>query len=44
MELRGHDHVVEVATFAPTAAHAALKELAGIAVRLTLLLGWSGGC
>ncbi|KAI5480951.1 1-alkyl-2-acetylglycerophosphocholine esterase [Pseudohyphozyma bogoriensis] len=30
-ELRGHDHVVEVAVFAPPAAYAAIRELAGIA-------------
>jgi len=29
-ELRGHDHVVEVVVFAPIAAYAAIKELAGI--------------
>lgn len=32
-ELRGHEHVVEVAIFAPASAHAAIRELAGIAVR-----------
>lgn len=32
-ELRGHEHVVEVAVFAPIAAYAAIRELAGIAVR-----------
>ena len=34
MELRGHDHVVEVVTFAPIAAYSAIRELAGIPVRL----------
>ncbi|KAK4704069.1 platelet-activating factor acetylhydrolase IB subunit alpha, partial [Phenoliferia sp. Uapishka_3] len=29
-ELRGHDHVVEVAVFAPSSAYAAIRELAGI--------------
>ncbi|KAH7915312.1 WD40-repeat-containing domain protein [Hygrophoropsis aurantiaca] len=30
MELRGHDNVVEVVCFAPVAAYAAIRELAGI--------------
>ncbi|KAI0672853.1 miller-Dieker lissencephaly protein [Trametes maxima] len=30
MELRGHEHVTEVAVFAPIAAYAAIRELAGI--------------
>ncbi|ORX40139.1 WD40-repeat-containing domain protein [Kockovaella imperatae] len=30
MEFRGHEHVVECAVFAPTAAHAAIRELAGL--------------
>lgn len=33
MELRGHDHVVEVAIFAPIAAYAAIRELGGLSVR-----------
>lgn len=33
MELRGHEHVVEAAIFAPFASYAALRELGGIAVR-----------
>jgi hypothetical protein len=33
MELRGHEHVVEVVTFAPAAAYSAIRELAGIPVR-----------
>jgi platelet-activating factor acetylhydrolase IB subunit alpha len=33
MELRGHEHVVEVVTFAPVAAYSAIRELAGIPVR-----------
>jgi platelet-activating factor acetylhydrolase IB subunit alpha len=33
MELRGHEHVVEVVTFAPIAAYSALRELAGLPVR-----------
>lgn len=32
MELRGHDHTVEVVVFAPVAAYAAIRELAGIPV------------
>ncbi|KAM0792292.1 protein with putative role during mitosis [Microbotryomycetes sp. NB124-2] len=30
MELRGHDHVIEVAIFAPPAAYAAIRALAGL--------------
>lgn len=33
MELRGHEHVVEVIAFAPVAAYTAIRELAGIPVR-----------
>ena len=36
-ELRGHEHVVEVAVFAPIAAYSAIRELAGITVRLARL-------
>jgi platelet-activating factor acetylhydrolase IB subunit alpha len=32
IELLGHDHVVEIVTFAPIAAYAAIRELAGIPV------------
>lgn len=35
VELRGHEHVVEVAVFAPIAAYSAIRELAGITVRLS---------
>lgn len=32
MELRDHDHDVEVVAFAPVAAYAAIRELSGIPV------------
>jgi hypothetical protein len=32
MELRGHDHVVEVITWAPVSAYTAIRELAGLPV------------
>ena len=32
MELRGHEHTIEVVVFAPPAAYAAIRELAGIPV------------
>jgi hypothetical protein len=32
MELRGHEHVVEVITWAPVAAYAAIRELGGLPV------------
>ena len=32
MELRGHDHVVEVITWAPISAYTAIRELAGLPV------------
>ena len=32
MELRGHDHVVECAVFAPVVAYPAIRELAGLNV------------
>lgn len=32
MEMRGHEHDVEVVVFAPIAAYAAIRELAGIPV------------
>ena len=38
MELRGHENAVEVVAFAPLAAYAAIRELAGIPVRILLLL------
>lgn len=33
VELRGHEHVVETAVFAPVASYPALFELSGIKVR-----------
>lgn len=33
MELRGHDHQVEVVAFAPIASYSAIRELAGVPVR-----------
>lgn len=33
MELRGHDHQVEVVVFAPIASYNAIRELAGVPVR-----------
>lgn len=33
MEMRGHEHDVEVVVFAPIAAYPAIRELAGIPVR-----------
>jgi hypothetical protein len=32
MELRGHEHVVEIAVFTPQVANAAIREMAGIPV------------
>lgn len=32
MELRGHEHVVECAAFAPVAAYAPIRELVGLTV------------
>jgi hypothetical protein len=32
MELRGHEHVVECAVFAPVSAYSSIKELAGLTV------------
>lgn len=32
VELRGHEHVVEVAVFAPVAAYPAIRELGGLTV------------
>jgi hypothetical protein len=37
MELRGHEHVVEVAVFAPVAAYPAIRELGGLTVSALLL-------
>lgn len=34
MELRGHEHVVECAVFAPLNAYPAIRELAGLKVSL----------
>ena len=33
MEFRGHDHIIEIAVFAPAAAYSAIRELAGLPVR-----------
>jgi hypothetical protein len=33
-ELRGHEHIIEVAVFAPIYAYAAIRELAGVTVRI----------
>lgn len=33
MELRGHDHVVEVIAFAPISAYPPIRELGGLPVR-----------
>lgn len=38
MELRGHENVVEVITFAPIAAYAAIRQLTGIPVEHFLVL------
>ena len=38
MEFRGHDNAVETVVFAPTTAYGAIRELAGIPVRLFLLV------
>lgn len=51
MELRGHDHQVEVVVFAPIPSYNAIRELAGIPVRsrgvlrisLTLHLEYGSG-
>lgn len=34
MEFRGHDNAVEVVVFAPVYAYPAIRELAGLTVRL----------
>ena len=36
MEFRGHDHIIEVAVFAPAVAYPAIRELAGLPVRAHL--------
>jgi hypothetical protein len=36
MEFRGHDHNIEIAVFAPTVAYPAIRELAGLPVRVRL--------
>lgn len=38
MELRGHEHTIEVAVFAPIAAYAAIRELGGIPVSAFLII------
>ncbi len=40
MELRGHEHTIEVVVFAPVAAYAAIRELAGIPVCLDYAYLW----
>jgi hypothetical protein len=40
MDLRGHEHVVEVAVFAPANAGAAIRELAGLVRVLKFRLTW----
>jgi len=37
MEFRGHDHIIEIAVFAPVVAYPAIRELAGLPVRVHLL-------
>lgn len=36
MEFRGHDHIIEIAVFAPAVAYPAIRELAGLPVRVRL--------
>jgi hypothetical protein len=36
MEFRGHDHIIEIAVFAPAVAYPAIRELAGLPVRGSL--------
>ena len=36
MEFRGHDHIIEIAVFAPVVAYPAVRELAGLPVRIHL--------
>jgi platelet-activating factor acetylhydrolase IB subunit alpha len=36
MEFRGHDHIIEIAVFAPVVAYPAIRELAGLPVRARL--------
>jgi platelet-activating factor acetylhydrolase IB subunit alpha len=38
MELRGHEHVVECAVFAPVIAYTAIRELTGLIVSSKPLL------
>ena len=38
MEMRGHEHDVEVVVFAPIAAYSAIRELAGIPVSVRIFL------
>jgi hypothetical protein len=44
MEMRGHEHDVEVVVFAPIAAYAAIRELAGIPVSVHRFLLHSSNC
>jgi len=37
MEFRGHDHIIEIAVFAPAVAYPAIRELAGLPVRIHFL-------
>ena len=36
MEFRGHDHIIEIAVFAPAVAYPAIRELASLPVRAPL--------
>ena len=38
MEFRGHDHIIEIAVFAPAVAYPAIRELAGLPVRVHLVM------
>lgn len=38
MEFRGHDHIIEIAVFAPAVAYLAIRELAGLPVRARLVI------
>lgn len=38
MEFRGHDHIIEIAVFAPVVAYPAIRELAGLPVSVRLLM------
>jgi platelet-activating factor acetylhydrolase IB subunit alpha len=41
-ELRGHEHVVECAAFAPVASYPMIRELAGIAVSIECRMSGQG--